>query len=114
MSEAVVDGAVIFLPHVNYSAQFSLRKLDDEYVIQMGLDSLKGVGEKAASFIENERKKNGIFTSFDNFYDRCKGKEVNAGVIRILKEQGALEFDKKIYVSRVTKYNSTLYQKGIS
>ena len=114
MSEAVVDGAVIFLPHVNYSAQFSLRKLDDEYVIQMGLDSLKGVGEKAASFIENERKKNGIFTSFDNFYDRCKGKEVNAGVIRILKEQGALEFNKKIYVSRVTKYNSTLYQKGIS
>ena len=116
MSEAVIDGAVIFLPHVNYSSQFSLRKMEGEKVIQMGLESLKGVGAKAAKFIEDERKKNGIYKSYDDFYDRCKVKHspVNAGVIRILKEQGALEFNKKVYLSRVTKYNSSLYQKGMN
>lgn len=115
MSEAVADGAVIFLPHVNYSAQFSLRKMEGEMVIQMGLDSLKGVGDKAAKYIEEERKKNGIFKSYDDFYDRCKvkGSPVNIGVINILKEQGALEFKKSIYLERVTKYNSSLYQKSM-
>ena len=114
MSEAVADGAVIFLPHVNYSSDFSLRKIDGEEAIQMGLNSIKGVGDKAAKFIENERKKNGIFRSFDDFYDRCKvkGSPVNKKVIEILKVEGALEFNKKIYLRRVTKYNSALYSRA--
>ena len=114
MSEAVADGAVIFLPHVNYSSDFSLRKIDGEEAIQIGLNSIKGVGDKAAKFIENERKKNGIFRSFDDFYDRCKvkGSPVNKKVIEILKVEGALEFNKKIYLRRVTKYNSALYSRA--
>jgi DNA polymerase-3 subunit alpha len=114
MAEACEDGAVIFLPHVNYSAKFSLRKVEGEDAIQMGLDSIKGVGEKAATFIENERKKNGIYKSYDDFYDRCKvkGSPVNIGVINILKTEGALEFNKKIYIKRTVKFNSSLYSRA--
>lgn len=109
---AVKDNAVLFLPHVNYSADYTLRKMDDEYVIQEGLSSIKGIGEKAAAYIENERRANGVFRSYDDFYDRCKSRTVTSRVIQILKEQGALEFNKKTYISRVTKYNSTLYAKA--
>lgn len=104
---AVKDGAVVMLPHVNYSAKTSLRKMDGEDVIQQGLSIIKGIGEKAAETIEEERKK-GVFKSYDDFYDRCKGRSVTTRVIDILKEQGALEFNKNKYMSRVVKYNSTL------
>ena len=104
---AVKDGAVVMLPHVNYTAKTSMRKIDEENVIQQGLSIIKGVGEKAAEYIMEERKK-GVFTSYDNFYDRCKSRSVTTRVIGILKEQGALEFDKKRYMSRVVKYNSSL------
>lgn len=109
---AVIDGAVVFLPHVNYSANYTLRKVDGELIIQEGLSSIKGVGEKAAAAIEEERRKNGVFKSYDDFYDRCKSRTVTTRVISILKEQGALEFNKKTYISRVTKYNGSLYAKA--
>lgn len=112
MAEACNDGIVIFLPHVNYSGSFSMRKVDGEFVIQKGLSSIKGVGEKAAAFIEHERKTNGIYTSYDDFYDRCKSRVVTSRVIALLKEQGALEFNKKTYINRVTKYNSALYSRA--
>ena len=79
----------------------------------MGLSSIKGIGDKCAKFIEDERKTNGIFTSFDDFYDRCKGRQVTSKVIRILQEEGALEFNKKTYISRVTKFNSALYSRAM-
>lgn len=104
---AVKDGAVVMLPHVNYSAKTSLRKMDGEDVIQQGLSIIKGIGEKVAETIENERRK-GVFKSYDDFYDRCKGRSVTKAVIKTLKEQGALEFNKNKYMSRVVKYNSTL------
>ena len=114
MAEAAEDGSIIFLPHVNYSVNFSLRKIDGEKVIQMGLTSIKGVGEKAALFIENERKSKGVFISYDNFYDRCivKGSPVNKGVVAKLLNEGALEFNKKTYIKRVTMFNSTLYSQA--
>ena len=111
--DAVKDSAVIFLPHVNYSGDYTLRKVDGDMVIQEGLCSIKGVGEKAAAFIENERKTNGIFTSYDDFYDRCKSRSITTRTIQLLKEYGALEFNKKTYISRVVKYNSALYAKAI-
>ena len=112
-SKAVADGSVIFLPHVNYSDPKSkLRKVDGEVAIQQGLSEIKNVGEKAAQFIMDERKANGVFTSYDDFYDRCKSRIVTSRVIDVLKEQGALEFNKKTYISRVTKYNSSLYARN--
>ena len=111
--KAIADNAVIFLPHVNYSADYTLRKVEGDTVIQEGLSSIKGVGEKAAAFIENERKSNGVFTSFDDFYDRCKSRSITTRTIQLLKEFGALEFNKKAYVNRVVKYNSALYARAL-
>ena len=111
--KAVADGSVVFLPHVNYSkAKTSLRKVEGENAIQQGLTSIKGVGEKAADFIMNERKENGVFINYDDFYDRCKCRVVTTRVISLLEESGALEFKKKTYINRVTKYNSALFARG--
>ena len=107
--EAVNNDLVVFLPHVNYSlSRTNLRKVDGEKVIQQGLSSIKNVGEKAAEFIQKEREENGIFRSYDDFYDRCKSRVVTSRVIDVLKEQGALEFKKKTYLNRVIKYNSSM------
>lgn len=107
--EAVNNDLVVFLPHVNYSlSRTNLRKVDGEKVIQQGLSSIKNVGEKAAEFIQKEREENGIFRSYDDFYDRCKSRVVTSRVIDVLKEQGALEFKKKTYLNRVVKYNSSM------
>lgn len=112
-SKAVCDGAVVFLPHVNCSAvKTRLRRVEGEMCLQQGLSDMKDVGEKAACYILEERKQNGIFTSYDNFYDRCKSRVVTSRVIDTLRINGALEFNKKVYISRVTKYNSALYLRG--
>lgn len=111
--KAVADGAVIFLPHVNYSGvKTRIRKVDGEMVIQQGLTDIKGIGESAAEYIVQERKK-GIFKSYDDFYDRCAGSKVNKKVVELLKEHGASEFNKKRYITRVKKYNSALYARGM-
>lgn len=112
-NEASKSGSIIFLPHVNYSKiNTSLRKIDGEYVLQQGLSDIKGIGEKAAEYIYNERKENGIFTSFDDFYDRCVGRVVNKRTLNILLEQGAIEFNKKTYIGRVKSYNIALYSRA--
>lgn len=111
--KAVLDGNVIFLPHVNYSTESSrLRKVDGEHVIQQGLSEIKNVGAKAAAEIAAERERNGVFTSYDNFYDRCKSRLVTSRVIKTLEEQGALEFRKRTYIGRVTKYNASLFARA--
>lgn len=113
-SYAVKDGSVVFLPHINYSdVKMRIRKVDGECCLQRGISEIKGIGEKAAVEIVAERKRNGIFTSYDDFYDRCKSRVVNERVLRIVKEQGASEFNKKVYISRVTKYNSSLLARVI-
>lgn len=112
-SYAAADGCVIFLPHVNYSTESTrIRKVEGEKCLQKGLSEIKNVGLKAATEITNERKKNGIFKSYDDFYDRCKSRVVTSRVIDTLKEMGALEFNKKVYISRVVKYNSSLYSRA--
>ena len=105
---AVKDDAVVLLPHVNGTSKTSLKKMDGEFVIQQGLSVLKGVGEKAADYIQEEKEAHGDFINYDDFYDRCKSRSVTSRVINILEEQGALEFNKKRYYSRVVKYNSSL------
>lgn len=112
-NEAVASGNLVFLPHVNYSHVWtSIRKIDGEMVLQKGLAELKGIGEKAAQYIVDERKKNGIFRNYDEFYDRCAGRVVNKRVLNILFEQGTIEFNKKQYIKRVTAYNTALYSRA--
>ena len=43
---------------------------------------------------------------------RSDGSKVNKRHIEIMIEQGALEFNKKTYISRVKKYNSALYARA--
>jgi DNA polymerase-3 subunit alpha len=112
-SKAVKDDVAVFLPHVNYStAKTRLRKDDGELVIQQGLATIKDVGEKAADVIYEERRKNGIFRSYDEFVDRCKCRVVTSKVISVLKTQGAIEFDKETYAKRVIKYNTALLMRA--
>jgi DNA polymerase-3 subunit alpha len=112
-AKASADGVIIFIPHVNYTADYCLRDVEGEKIIQEGLSSIKFVGKKAAEFIERERK-NGKFKNYDDFVERCrvKGSGVNKRVIEQLLEHGALEFNKNIYIKRVKKYNTALYLKG--
>ena len=112
-NEAVASDNLVFLPHVNYSkVGTSIRKVDGELVLQKGLAEIKGIGEKAAQFIVDERKRNGIFRDYDDFYDRCAGRVINKKVLNILFEQGAIEFSKKQYIKRVTAYNTALYSRA--
>lgn len=111
-SLALKDNVLVFLPHVNYTADHSMRKIQGKPVIQEGLISIKNVGAKAAEAIEQERKTNGNFKSYDDFVSRCKSRAVTSRVIESLLEASALEFDKKTYLKRVTKYNSALYIKA--
>ena len=100
-NEAAKGGEVIFLPHVNYSKpHVSIRKVDGDYVLQQGLMDIKGIGEKAAFAIHEEREKNGVFVSFDDFFDRCAGRIVNKRVVNLLSELSALEFNKKLYIKK--------------
>ena len=55
-----------------------------------------------------EERKKGVFTDYDDFCERCKGKAVTKAVIEALSKNGALEFNKNRYMSRVVKYNSSL------
>lgn len=111
---AAKSGVVVMLPHVNYSEeQTTLRRLSGGYAIQQGMTIQKGVGPSAAQAIEHERKENGEFLDYDDFYDRCKGKSVTERVINILKENGALEFNEKKYTKRVIAYNGTLIARRI-
>ena len=111
--EAVRNGIVIFLPHVNGSSRYSIIKRDGEHALREGLVNIKNVGLKAAEVIQTERLKNGNYVDYDDFLDRVPKRSVNARVVASLKEAGALEFDKKIYNGRVLKYNSALYSRGI-
>lgn len=112
-NEAAKAGNVLFLPHVNYSkVDTSIRTIEGEEVLQQGLTQIKGVGEKAAQYILEERKKNGVFVSYDDFYDRCVGRVVNKRVLALLEEYGAIEFNKKTYIKRVTAYNTALYSRA--
>jgi len=114
---AVKDGGVVMLPHVNYSmVKTSLRKIDGEFAIQQGLTAIKGIGAVAAKVIVDERKANGVFINIDNFIDRLdanpNGSKVNKKVRELLVEYGALDFKKSLYISKVKKYNSALYARA--
>lgn len=112
---AVKDGGVVFLPHVNYSKpKSSLRKIEGEYAIQQGLTAIKGVGEVAAKAIYEERKLNGPYRSLDDFIDRLEGKKVNKRVLELLLENGALQFEKAKYIKRTTMYNSSLFGRAMN
>ena len=112
-SSAVKDGCLILLPHVNGKAYDSITKLDGEKVIQEGLTSIKGVGEKAALVIESM----GQFIDYPDFEEKFeelpkeKRRCITKKVIKLLKDSGAFEFNDKVFLKKVERYNSYLYGK---
>lgn len=105
---AVKDGALILTPHVNGSAYYSLANVDNEDCILMGISSIKGVGDKVAKSIEEERKKNGNYKDIDDLCDRLPKRIITSRVKEALKENGACIFDKKRYFDHVMRYNIEL------
>lgn len=105
---AVKDGALILTPHVNGSAYYSIADVDNEDCILMGISSIKGVGDKVAKSIEEERKKNGNYKDIDDLCDRLPKRIITSRVKEALKENGACIFDKKRYFDHVMRYNIEL------
>lgn len=112
-AEAFVNHDIaVFIPHINHSqAHTTMMMYDGEKIIQKGLSTLKGVGEKAAEFIVNERKQNGLFRNLDDFIDRCRSQAVNKRVIDTLVENGCADVKHKQYMNRNKKYMSSLCLK---
>lgn len=105
---AVKDGALILTPHVNGSAYYSIANVDNEDCILMGISSIKGVGDKVAKSVEEERKKNGNYKDIDDLCDRLPKRIITSRVKEALKENGACIFDKKRYFDHVMRYNIEL------
>ena len=90
IAEARRMGLKIINPSINQSEkEYMLGEKDNEIVF--GFVSLKGVGEQSVEIILEERKK-GKFTSFLDFYNRCK---VNSTTIISLIKSGAFGHNKK-------------------
>ena len=105
---AVNDGVLILTPHVNGTAKYSMVKIDGEECILMGISSLKGIGDKVAKSIEEERLRNGDYTDIDDLCDRLPKRIITSKVKEVLKENGACIFNKKRYFDYVMKYNMDL------
>lgn len=109
-SEAIRSGCVIMLPHINGSADYSIRELDGDRVIQEGLSSIKGIGILAAQSIEEY----GPYIDFPDFEEKLetmpkeKRRQITKKTIALLKDKNCFEFNEgKIYQNTIA-YNSTL------
>jgi len=96
------------LPNINHSDHKFLPI--GERRINYGLGAIKGVGESAALHINEIRKKDGIFTSLNDFCTRVSLNTVNSGTIEALIYSGC--FDEITNKSR--SYNIKNLQKYIS
>lgn len=109
--KAIENNILILTPHINGPARYGLKKVQGEWCIQEGMTTIKGVGEKAALAIEEERKRNGKYTDIDNLVDRLPKRVVNARVVKALKEAGACCFNNREYYSKVMKYNTSIISR---
>lgn len=115
-SEAVRAGCVIMLPHVNGSVNYEIKEVDGDRVLQEGLKSIKGIGEKAAeSIIEY-----GPYVDFPEFEEKLaempkeKRRQITKKTIAILKDKGCFEFNEGKRYQQVIAYNSSLYGRNFS
>lgn len=99
-------GVVLFPPHVNGSAQTSIEEFDGEHVIRLGLDTIKGIGTKAALMIELARP----FKDDPDFHTRVPKRYSGKGVTAALDNVQALEFDQRDFLARAVKMNAQLAQ----
>lgn len=112
---AVQAGCLIMPPHVNGSVNFELRKIKGDTVIQEGIQTLKGIGQKTAEVII----KNGPYIDFPDFEDKMQNlskdqkRAVTKKTIDILKASGALEFRDKMIYKKAVEWNTKLYARKV-
>lgn len=114
LNEAKKRKIQILPPSINRSSySFQLQSLT---VIRFGLSSLKGSRRDFVTEILQERKKNGPFTSFDQFLTRIDRKWLKEEVLRPLIEIGAfdeLEPHRRQLASEITgKIQNVQYSGG--
>jgi DNA polymerase-3 subunit alpha len=100
--EAVKKNTFILPPHVNGTANYSIKKVGEAQCLQRGLISIAGIGAVSANKIVAERVKNGPYTSLEDFKKRVAPLKANIGKVAIQKllDAGALEFNEGNYVER--------------
>ncbi|MDR2190946.1 MAG: hypothetical protein LBP53_07435 [Candidatus Peribacteria bacterium] len=87
ISEIQYHGIEVFPPDVNISFNH-VAALDDS--IRIGFASIKGVGLDVGETIQQERQKNGTFTSLEDFCKRC-GNILNKKSLEGIIKAGALD-----------------------
>ncbi len=83
-------GIQVIPPDVNTSFE-KFGVIPDKNNISFGLEAIKGVGQKVAQLIVEERKKNGKYESLEDFCSRLGPEVINKKTIESLAKSGALD-----------------------
>lgn len=91
--EAREIGLSVLAPHINESFEnFAvIRDESGTERIRFGINAIKNVGHVVTKDLVLERKKNGPFTSLENFLERVQSKDLNKKSLESLIKVGALE-----------------------
>ena len=89
ISECRKMGLEILPPDINHSS-FAF-KMTDQHSISYGLGAIKGIGNAAIDFIEEDRTLNGPFASLDDFCNRMDLKKANKRAMETLVRSGAMD-----------------------
>jgi len=92
VNEAKRLGVKLALPNINKSMA-KLWTADEEGNLRIPLCEIKGIGPAAANVIVSERKKNGDYTSKNNFESRVEKRRCNKRVKELLDKVGVWEED---------------------
>ena len=82
-------GLEILPPDINHSSYAF--KMTDPRSISYGLGAIKGIGNAAIAFMEEERASNGPFASLDDLCNRMDLKKANKRAMETLVRSGALD-----------------------
>lgn len=95
IEEAKKMGFTILPPDINESFSDFTVVVDDQGIItkniRFGLHNVKNFGEEIGKAIIAERKKNGRFTSIENFLERVSHRNVNKKSLEALIQCGAMD-----------------------
>lgn len=116
VSESLRMGMAILPPDINRSLlKFSPERTKDAdpniegpNAIRFGLSAVKNVGEGAMAAAIEEREKNGLFKSLEDFAARMDTRAVNKKLLEALVKSGAFDFTKEHRASLFTKLEQVL------
>ena len=82
-------GMEILPPDINHSSHAF--KMTDEHSISYGLGAIKGIGNAAIDYIEEDRAENGPYESLGDFCNRMDLKKANKRAMETLVRSGAMD-----------------------